>query len=137
MKTSFIILLINIFFISCGYDEDTGLYYMDGYPNKVKCDSERSLISLTNPNGAFNEDYCRSLKIDSGTFRCCYIHAKDPDGKHYRGCAPLSYNEYAVADDLVPANFSLPDNFTDLEIHCNSKYFTVAASLIALVFALF
>ena len=135
MKFIYIIVLINLAIVCCGQ-----LYPMKGYNDGEPIDCSNKLISKNNDAIAYSEDYCRSLKCVNDDyddcFRCCYVHAKY-DGKTYRGCYPMTYRKFANASELEPTDVGLTSDFTDLSIHCNSKYLTITASFIALAVALF
>ena len=137
MKATYIIVLINLAIVCYGLSTVKG--YNDG--KTIDCSSRR--ISPVVGAKAYSEDYCRSLYIDRKSyFRCCYVHAKY-DGKTYRGCYPMTYREFANASELEPTDLKngstslLTSDFTDLSIHCNSKYLTITVSFIALAVALF
>ena len=139
MKFIYIIVLINLAVVCYGLSTVKG--YNDDKP--IYCSNK--LISINNDAIAYSVDYCRSLKCVNDEyddcFRCCYVHAKY-EGKTYRGCYPMTYREFANASELEPTDLKngstslLTSDFTDLSIHCNSKYLTITASFIALAFAL-
>ena len=131
MKATYIIVLINLVIVCYGLSPVKG--YNDDKP--IYCSNK--LISIKNDAIAYSEDYCRSLSCDyDDCFRCCYVHAKY-DGKTYRGCYPMTYRKFANASELEPTDVGLTSDFTDLSIHCNSKYLTITVSFIALAVALF
>ena len=144
MKVTFIIILTALVIVCCNalqpmiYNEDGTL--------KINYCSEYTLdLEKGDTVKAYSSDFCRSLSCneddDDGNacFRCCYYHAKLDDGNTYRGCYPMSYSKFANASELEPGDLGLNDNFSDLSIHCNSKYLTLTmgASFISFVFALF
>ena len=135
MKATYIIVLINLAIVCYGLSPVKG--YNNGDP--IYCSSKR--ISTDVGAKAYSEDYCRSLYCAGDCFRCCYVHAK-LDGKTHRGCYPFTYANYANASEIDPAdledgNGNSLSSFTDLSIHCDSKYLTITASFIALMVALF
>ena len=130
MKAAFLIALISLFVIFVNSQ------IKELYINK-KCSDAEFTFSGDNQEQvkAYSLDYCRTLSLDDGAHVCCYLHGKS-DGKTYRGCHPLSYNQYKNISDFQ-SSVSTYSNLSDFSIHCNSKYLTIGASLTALVFALF
>ena len=123
MKTTFIITLINLAIIH----QATSLGIKDYYTGLL-C-SERN---ITKDSGeAFSLDFCKTLALNDGKYRCCYAHAKVSQGT-VRGCLPLTYDQFNDID-----NVNLAFENEDLSIDCNSKYLTIGVLLMALVFALF
>lgn len=94
---------------------------------------------------AFSLDYCRTLALEPGQYRCCYAHAKftyNNTSGTGRFCVPITYSEY-YDKDLQPDESDerflklIGISISDYKIHCNSKYLSIAASFIALLAALF
>lgn len=94
---------------------------------------------------AFSLDYCRTLALEPGQYRCCYAHAKftyNNTSGTGRFCVPITYSEY-YDKDLQPDESDerflklIGISISDYKINCNSKYLSVAASFIALLAALF
>ena len=127
MKTTFIIILINLAIVCCDLPEAISVY------GRKSCSDY-----LIGKKTAYSTEFCRSLYYStSDYFRCCYYHAKY-EGNTYRGCLPITLSQYANASELEPNDLEgLNNSFTDFSIHCNSKYLTIAASFVAFVFALF
>lgn len=120
--------------VTCN-DKTIGSYYKDSpYPY------------YNDPFGtAFSLDYCRTLALEPGQYRCCYAHAKftyNNTSGTGRFCVPITYSEY-YDKDLQPDESDerflklIGISISDYKINCNSKYLSVAASFIALLPALF
>ena len=124
MKAAFIIALISLAFIQLVTSPGIDTYYSD------KLCSNTTLVS--NEVRAFSLDFCKTLRLDEGKYRCCYSHCKVNDSKTVRGCFPVTYSQYKDIDNVKP-DFDCDD----FSIHCSSKYLTIAASFMALMFALF
>ena len=123
MKATFIIALINLAIINQSTSAGIEDYYQ-----------ERSCANanITEKNAtAFSLDYCKTLVPGTGIYRCCYAHAKVSQGT-VRGCLPLTYDQFNNIDDV-----KLSFENEDLSIDCYSKYLTITASLMALLFVLF
>ena len=123
MKATFIITLISLAIIH--QSTSAGIY------GPVYC-SEKT---IEKGNGsAFSLDYCKTLNLGTGNYRCCYEHYKIKDsGNTARGCLPVSYDDYKNLSKIIDG---LEETYDDVSIDCNSKYLTIAASLITLVFIL-
>ena len=109
-----------------------------GIAISTKC-SEKMITSTSLVN-AYDTQYCRTLDLDYDSekneryYRCCYVTGKIDNGT-IRGCLPLKYWDYGHVEDY---NLNVTGlDIKEYDIHCNSKYLTVIASLIAFVFALF
>ena len=123
MKVTFIITLISLAIIhqstSAGITE---------YGNRT-CYGKRIDDETGN---AFSLDYCKTLDLEN-YYRCCYAHYKIKDTGTARGCLPVTYTTYKNLNDYID---KLEETYDDVSIDCNSKYLTIAASLITLVFIL-
>ena len=122
MKATFIIALINLAIIN----QSTSAGIDDYYQGRTCADAK----ILANNATSFSLDYCKTLVLGN-YYRCCYAHAKVSQGT-VRGCLPLTYDEFNNIDD-VKLGFENEDLSTD----CYSKYLTITASLMALLFVLF
>ena len=122
MKATFIITLISLAIIhqstSAGIEE-----YGNRTCYKKRIDDD--------PGAAFSLDYCKTLDLQN-YYRCCYAHYKTDTGTA-RGCYPVSYDQYKNLSKIIDG---LEETYDDVSIDCNSKYLTIAASLITLVFIL-
>ena len=135
MKAIFIISLISLIIVCVKLEDTEKMDAMKAYGDQRTCNNYKISTEKGKEVRAYSEDFCRSLY--SSEFRCCYVHAKY-DGNTYRGCYPFTYANYANASEIEPGDLDgLNSDFTDLSIHCNSKYLTITASFIALVVALF
>ena len=123
MKVTFIITLISLAIIhqstSAGITE---------YGNRT-CYGKRIDDETGN---AFSLDYCKTLDLEN-YYRCCYAHYKTDKGTA-RGCYPVNYTAYKNLNDYIDKLEE--EGKKDVSIDCNSKYLTIAASLITLVFIL-
>ena len=125
MKATFIITLISLAIIHQSTSAGIKEY------NTTKCSAK---TIKDDPGSAFSLDYCKTLYFEKDIYRCCYEHYKIKDsGNTARGCLPVSYDDYKNLSKIIDG---LEEDYKDVSIDCNSKYLTIAASLITLVFIL-
>ena len=128
MKATFIITLISLAIIH----QSTSAGIEDYYRNK-KCSTAEIGDTAEERGNAFSLDYCKTLDLDEKKYRCCYIHYKIKDTGTARGCKPLTYDQYKNLSKIID---EYEETYDDVSIDCNSKYLTIAALFITLVFIL-
>ena len=82
---------------------------------------------------AYSKDFCRTLKLRSGYYKCCYVRYKEGDNNYYN-CHELTMSQFY---DIKTTKRALESTYSDIkDIICDSSSF-LRGSLLLLLFFLF
>ena len=118
--------LVLIAFI---YEIESNLF---GFTNNKTCSEYYGY--KTRKTQAYSYDFCRTLRIDSGYDRCCFMKVKCNNSEYYYNCAPITLAQYYDIKNTIKtieSNYSIGIR----SLYCSSSFLSVSILLI-LVFLL-
>ena len=109
-----------------------GIESLQGFREVKKC--TEYFNSTKREYQAYSYDFCRTLKIDPGYDKCCYMKINCNDSRTYYSCAPITLSDYNNIKDTIRRIES--EKKIDIKsIYCNSPYL-YGSLLLILIFLL-
>ena len=72
-------------------------------------------------NQAYSYDFCRTLEIDDGYSKCCYMKVKCNDTRTYYSCAPITLDDYYDIKNTIK-RIESQKQLDIRTFYCNSSY---------------